>query len=102
RNLPVRVKSLGASVVEVSTGWSHTCARKSDSTLWCWGDNQSGQLGDGILSQTASPVQVSALGASAVQVAAHGAHTCARRDDATLWCWGGNGNGELGNGTPWD
>jgi alpha-tubulin suppressor-like RCC1 family protein len=112
---PVQVTALGANVVEVAAGYNHTCARKSDGTLWCWGSNANGQLGDGTLAGQIgtdgypcrpSPVQVSALGTSVVEVAAGGGyyagylgHTCARKSDGTLWCWGSNVVGQLGDGT---
>ena len=89
---------------EVIAASIHTCARKTDSTLWCWGRNADGQLGDGTKVAKFSPVQVTALGTSVAQIAASVAHTCARKTDGTLWCWGDNTNGELGDGTtlsPW-
>jgi hypothetical protein len=100
---PVQVTALGTSAVEVAASFSHTCARKQDGTLWCWGDNYYGQLGDGTtVWPKTSPVQVAALGASAVEVAAGEAHTCARKGDGTLWCWGNNYYGQLGDGTTTD
>ena len=90
-------QSEGAPTIAAGSG--HTCARKADGTLWCWGANTKGQLGDGTTNDSPVPVQVSALGATVVDIAAGYEHTCARRTDGTLWCWGGNGGGELGNGT---
>ena len=98
---PVQVTALG-SVVQVSAGDSHTCARKTDGTLWCWGYNNQGTLGDGTTTRRTSPVQVTALGASVVEVSAGGAQTCARKADGTLWCWGGNSDGAVGDGTMTD
>jgi alpha-tubulin suppressor-like RCC1 family protein len=88
-----------ATVVDVSAGYSHACARKSDNTLWCWGDNTHGQIGDNSLTMRPTPVQVTALGGTVAQVSAGGMHTCARKTDGTLWCWGYNGNNQLGDGT---
>ena len=104
RSSPVGVVGLSSNVVEVSAGGQHTCARKSDGTLWCWGLNNSGQLGVGTNTQVASnsPVQLTALGSSVVEVSAGGSHTCARKADGTLWCWGENGTGQLGDGTEVD
>lgn len=102
------VNSVGLeSVVQVTAGESHTCARKADGTLWCWGDNHVGQLGIGTISDfEPSPVQVTTLGAHVVDVSAGGSHTCAVTDDGWAWCWGNNNRGELGNGVinggvPW-
>jgi alpha-tubulin suppressor-like RCC1 family protein len=44
-----QVTSLGTEVAEISVGWTHTCARKTDGTLWCWGLATSGQVGNGTL-----------------------------------------------------
>jgi alpha-tubulin suppressor-like RCC1 family protein len=105
---PAQVAALGGDVVDVSAGGNHTCARKSDGTLWCWGENDHGELGDGTTngetcpsgsSCRTSPVQVAALGANVVEVATGYNHTCARKSDGTLWCWGSNANGQLGDGT---
>jgi alpha-tubulin suppressor-like RCC1 family protein len=95
---PLQVTPLGANVRQVSTSpVGHTCACLADGTAWCWGRNDSGQLGDGTTSQSAFPVQVSGL-ASVVEISAGGFHTCARTSDGALWCWGDNEWGELGNG----
>ncbi|MFZ5469582.1 MAG: hypothetical protein ACOZIN_09105 [Myxococcota bacterium] len=89
-------------VTEVATGAFHTCARKMDYTLWCWGWNNAGQLGDGTNTQRAFPVQVNASSGSFAQVSAGEFHTCARKTDGSLWCWGSNGDGRLGDGTTVD
>jgi len=83
----------------VSTGESHTCATRTDSTLWCWGWGDLGQLGIGDIDSEALPVQE-------VTPARHGwasvttgyAHTCATRVNRALWCWGYNNVGQLGLG----
>jgi alpha-tubulin suppressor-like RCC1 family protein len=95
---PLKVAPLGANVRQVSTSpGGHTCARLTDGTAWCWGRNDSGQLGDSTTSQSATPVQVSGL-ASAVAISAGASHTCARTSDGSAWCWGDNQVGQLGNG----
>jgi len=99
KSSPGQVTSLGAAVVEVALGSSHTCARKQDGTLWCWGSNGSGELGDGTKMSKSSPVQVTSLGSSVVGVAMGYEYTCARKQDGTLWCWGNNLAGKLGDGT---
>ncbi len=86
-------------VAQLVAGEKYTCARKSDGTLWCWGMNSEGQLGDGTTAGRGTPVQVAALGAGVVQVSAGGSHTCARKRDGSLWCWGWNATGALGDGT---
>lgn len=96
---PTQMTTLGSSVIAVSSGRSHTCAVKADGTLWCWGKNQFGQLGDGTTVERDAPVQVKALGQSVTDVSAGGGSTCAKKSDGTLWCWGKNDYGQLGNGT---
>ena len=76
-------------IAEVSGGGRHTCARKQDGTVWCWG-------GFGV---SPVPMPVTGLGNRARQLSAGGAHTCAVLEDATLWCWGSNSDGQLGDGT---
>jgi alpha-tubulin suppressor-like RCC1 family protein len=95
---PVDLTDLGAGVSLVSAGGRHTCAGKTDGSLWCWGSNQAGQLGGGPIDNSPVPVPVDTRGfASPVAlVYAGGAHTCARAMDSSLWCWGSNEFGQLG------
>lgn len=76
----------------------HTCATQTDHTLWCWGNNADGQLGDGTTTNRLSPTQVG-TGTSWAALSAGFAHTCATQLDDSLWCWGDNATGQLGNGT---
>ncbi len=85
------------TAIDVSAGEAHTCAVKTDNTVWCWGNNASGQLGDGTQNNTRlSPVQVSGIN-NAIAVSAGGNHTCALLTGGTVWCWGDNSFGQLGN-----
>lgn len=84
-------------VQSVAVSPDHICAVKTDRTLWCWGANKYGQLGDGTTTASAVPVQ-SLL--SAVSVADVGAlHTCAVRITKSVWCWGSNRYHQLGQAT---
>jgi alpha-tubulin suppressor-like RCC1 family protein len=98
-SIPVDVKFLGATVAEVALGDRHSCARKEGGTLWCWGYNDYGQLGDGTTVHKSSPGGVPALGTAVVEVALGGHQSCARKEDGSLWCWGRNDFGQLGDGT---
>jgi hypothetical protein len=85
-------------VTAVAAGWYHTCAIKSGA-LYCWGQNGSGQLGNGTYGgYYTTPVAVTNMGSGAAAVAADLNHTCAIKSGA-LYCWGANSSGELGDGT---
>src|SRR5262249_11323942 len=86
----------GTKWLSVSAGWSHACAIQIDGSLWCWGSNESGDLGtnDGQDHPTATRIGTD-VGWD--QVRAGGAHTCGLRS-GQLWCWGANVSGQLGDG----
>ena len=84
---------------ELATGRFHNVALKADGSVWGWGLNTNKQLGDGTTTNRTQPVQVQGLTGTFVSVAAGGYHSLALRDDGTLWAWGANGNGQLGDGT---
>ena len=73
-------------------------AARSDGTVWAWGDNRVGELGDGTTTDRLAPVQVTGL-TGVTQVAAGCTHSLALRSDGTVWAWGANGAGQLGRGT---
>ena len=81
----------------VSSGTNHTCALKSDGTLWCWGDNSVGELGIGNTVIKKSPVKVNKA-TNWKTVSAGDNFTCGRKA-GTVWCWGKSDQGQLGNGT---
>ncbi len=85
----------------VSTGDQHSCGIQSDNSLWCWGHNSAGQV-DGEVSGFRTyiydkPARVDPA-TDWAQVSAGGQSTCAVKNDGTLWCWGSNGLGQLGQG----
>src|SRR5256714_14535468 len=105
--VPVAVSGLGSGVRSVSAGISHALALLNDGTVRAWGANEDGQLGIGNDSgpETCSfepcstkPLSVSGL-SGVTAVSGGGVHNLALRSDATVMAWGGNGTGELGNGT---
>jgi len=77
---------------------SHILAARSDGTLWSWGANTNGQLGDGTRLIKDAPIQVG-TGYRWSRVFAGGAHSLALQSDGSLWAWGGNSNGALGLST---
>ena len=84
-------------VAQVAAGGRHTCAVKQDHTVWCWGNNELGQLGAGPVQGTNTPTQVQGL-TDVVQISTQVSSTCAVRADGTVWCWGEGLVGQLGNG----
>src|SRR5205809_4781134 len=104
-SVPVAVRGL-TTATRVVTGDSHTCALLGDGTVQCWGVGDSGQRGDGTFNNISTvPVAVVGLGGAghltnAVAIAARGYHSCALLGDGTVWCWGRNQDGQLGNGIP--
>ncbi len=97
--VPIEVADLGDGVLEVASGFSHTCARKRNGTLYCWGQNSHGQLGDGSTRESALPIEVESLDGDVATIGMGKRHSCAHKTDGTLWCWGRNLHGQLGNGT---
>jgi alpha-tubulin suppressor-like RCC1 family protein len=93
----------GLIPLEVSGGDSHFCAIRDDSSIACWGFNQFGQLGNGSNADSFVPVLVNlAPFPQAVEVSAGSMHNCALLTDGSVWCWGRNRLGQLGNNTMQD
>jgi LruC domain-containing protein len=127
RTSPVTVSGLGTSVVEISAGQTHSCARMSDTTVKCWGQNTSGQVGDGSVDARLTPVSTYAFPCVPTTCAALGMssgtapdqcggtlycgsitpdvlsaqyyQTCLTRANGTISCTGYNNYYELGDGT---
>ena len=97
---PVQVSQAGGltGVTAVSAGYTHAVALRNDGTVWTWGDNSSGQLGNGTTTGRATPIQVNGL-SSVIAIAAGYDHTIVLKKDGTIWTWGGNSYGQLGNGS---
>ena len=82
----------------IAAGANHTMAIRSDGTLWAWGYNGYGQLGDNTTTNRSVPVSIG-TGTNWVAVSAGNNHTVALKTDGTLWAWGYNYYGQLGAGT---
>jgi alpha-tubulin suppressor-like RCC1 family protein len=87
-----------SGVIGIAAGYDHAVAMKSDGTVWTWGNNSNGQLGNGSTTGNLTPVQVSGL-SGVVAIAAGQQDTAALKTDGTVWTWGLNDTGQLGNGT---
>ena len=97
RSSPVQTVSGGNNWKLVDCGYYHTAAIKTDGTLWSWGYNQFGQLGDNVITHKSSPVQTVSGGTNWKLVSCKFYDTAAIKTDGTLWLWGYNAYGELGD-----
>lgn len=95
---PVEVVGLPGPPTHLAAGAVHSCALVEGGRAFCWGQNYSGQLGDGTTQNHAQATEV-AGGLRFVEIHAGGAQTCARAVDGTEYCWGLNQNGQLGDGS---
>jgi alpha-tubulin suppressor-like RCC1 family protein len=84
------------AVQAVSAGGGHACLLRADGSLWCWGRNDRGQVGDGTRTPRPLPVRVANI-SDVRMVAAGDAHTCAATGDGEVFCWGANDLGQLGD-----
>jgi alpha-tubulin suppressor-like RCC1 family protein len=103
--VPVKAGAQGgetlSGVVQVSAGGSHSCAVAAGGVVFCWGRNDYGQLGNDGNTKSPVPVKAGAQGgetlSGVVQVSAGGSHSCAVTAGNTVYCWGYNAYGQLGN-----
>ncbi len=105
RLTPTAVSMAFSTPTDIAAAASHTCASDVDPTYgysrtYCWGNNLSGQLGDGTLTQRLTPVRI-ASSADTVNItsSANAFSTCSRRLTDQIHCWGGNNNGASGGGS---
>jgi alpha-tubulin suppressor-like RCC1 family protein len=101
---PVAVTLPGRlTVAAVSAGGAHSCAVDTAGGVWCWGADDRGQLGLGVTgAPVTAPAAVAGLAGPATGVSAGGAHSCATLAGGSVWCWGANDSGQLGDGTTVD
>jgi len=98
---PTAVSTAGglAGAIQVAAGAYHSLARTGANTVWAWGANADGQVGDGSTTSRTTPVIINQLTGYAIGVTAGAYHSLALRSDHTVAAWGYNGDGELGDGT---
>ena len=93
----------GIALTQIATGLTHACGRASDGSAYCWGDNASGQLGEGSFQPQATPVAVMLpSGVRFAQLSGGGSHSCGLTPDGAAYCWGSNAFGQIGDGTGTD
>ncbi len=88
----------GSNWTAVALGADHICAIRDDGSLWCWGRNDEGELGDGTFNTHEAPEEIGAGGSPWVSISAGEWHTCGTRADGSAWCWGDNQAGDVGVG----
>jgi len=100
RSSPIQTISAGTNWSQVAAGYNHMAAVKTDGTLWLWGRNNYGQLGDSTFNDRSSPIQTVA-GDTTWRVVSAGNNgiTGSIKTDGTLWTWGRNSYGALGDNT---
>jgi alpha-tubulin suppressor-like RCC1 family protein len=99
-SIPVAVSSLSGATHLALSNYGFACAILSGGTIECWGSNAYGQLGDGRVTDSSTPVVVSGIaGATAVAVAEDAGYACALVSGGAIQCWGDNTCGNLGDGT---
>lgn len=95
---PVNVKNLSVGVRVIAAAAMHTCVITNANDVKCWGDNATGQLGDGTTADRNSPTTVAGLTNAGNALATGVWHTCVAINDGSVSCWGWNGAGQLGEG----
>ena len=93
------VRGLTDKATAVSAGYYHSCALVGVGGIQCWGQNTSGQLGDGTTIDRDIAVHVQKIDVPIIAMALGAVHTCALLETGDVRCWGDNENGQLGNGT---
>jgi alpha-tubulin suppressor-like RCC1 family protein len=96
---PVTTSAGGTNWKQVSCGFDHTAAIKTDGTLWTWGRGSDGELGNAVTTNVSTPVTTFAGGTNWKQVSCGNDYTAAIKTDGTLWTWGSGSLGQLGNGS---
>lgn len=111
RHTAADVQGLTSGVVAIAAGFDHTCALTSEGAVKCWGDNSAGAVLGAESSETCisvfgdphqcstTPLDVETLDSGVVALSTLGSHTCALTQSGGVKCWGGNGSGQLGDGT---
>jgi alpha-tubulin suppressor-like RCC1 family protein len=95
---PLRA-SVAVTLVSLVAGGEHTCGLTAAGAAYCWGSNSHGQLGNGTIGGANSVAAAVGGGLTFVVLSAGGSHTCGVTPDGSVYCWGANASGQLGDGT---
>jgi alpha-tubulin suppressor-like RCC1 family protein len=93
---------MSSGVVAISAGVLHTCALMTSGAAKCWGNGDLGRLGNGAISSSSTPADVSGMSSGVVTISAGEIHSCALTTSGAAKCWGGGYNGRLGHGATID
>jgi len=99
KQTPVAVQQGGVTFTSIAAGSFHTCALTGAGATWCWGSNSRGELGDNTIIAKQTPVAVQQGGVTFTSIAAGNAHNCGLTGAGQDYCWGLNGDRELGDNT---
>lgn len=100
-NIPVKITSglSGKTVTAIATGMSHSLVLTSLGTVYAWGNNENGQLGIGSTNSRSTPIQITGFSSKSIKaIAAGSSFSMALALDGSVWAWGNNGSGQLGDG----
>lgn len=97
RTLPTQVSGTITDWAKISAGYDHGLALRDNGTIWAWGRGYLGRLGTGNLIDRSSPVPITGGISNWTEISAGRQHSLALRADGTLWTWGDNNDGQLGN-----
>ncbi len=99
---PVQVEGMAWGVVALRVSWANACVIMRDHSAHCWGENANGNLGDGTTIDRMTPVHVRGFPAGVTSISPGLDHSCATTPSGATKCWGGNRDGQLGDGTTID
>jgi alpha-tubulin suppressor-like RCC1 family protein len=97
RRSPVSVVGGFSDWISASAGRTHSLGVRANGSIWAWGDNGSGRLGDNTITNRSSPVSVVGSFSDWISASAGGYHSLGVRANGSLWSWGAGSNGRLGN-----
>jgi alpha-tubulin suppressor-like RCC1 family protein len=95
---PVALTTI-SGVTQLSVRYNHVLAVRQDGSVWAWGTNSYGQLGDGTITNRSAPTPVTGLSNGVIAIAAGSFHSLALDRNGNVWAWGYNSGGQLGDGT---